>query len=695
MAFTKRLYRLFLFLGLHFLLAMIVLLLVRQYLGEGETLLADFTGAVIVAAVLLLLVGLIRPKAFFFFLGPQASRGWLFIWLTLVTGAVITVMLVREGRLYALYGATFHPAARPEPQMVTVPDADGKSGAALAYPGEVVLIMKPGENLLTARGVIRQYGGQMIARLPALGVYLVGVTAGQEAEFITAAQKDARVGVAGPNLVIQGTDAEPVRLTKDGQDVRGLVALIGGAAAGQPVVMAQLDDFLGSRHGADVQKIGLSLAAGQNPLSVQVGQLPCGGGQPALCSSSDESLDGLAAVIAGAELNHQKVVINLSWGAPPPRTENSHKLTEGSASRENAWALAAYEDYFREVAALLDASSWASKGNVVLSLSAGNGALLVDEIKAKQDDEKVLANGRVDVGPAMVRLRQTYPEVLRKNLVVCGALEHGGQLADYTNFGEGVLYAAVPTGQRGTSFAAPQCWGASFNAWKEDSTRSSADVVTALYGSTAASKSGVPVLNPARAVAVFRKEVPPTVVEPAAGTAAPEAPGSSCNGQYFNPCPAGKKFYCPPVGGAAQCVPEEYRSCQGQWWAPCADSSTVWTCTDTGAECQPKDQPAAAPSSQSAPTPPTSPAPEPAPTPAPSPVPAPTAPQHYPCVGNAACNTYSAGHCGNAGALCATDGTCHCALPTQFGGWTRCPCSGGYTCFGNYCGTTAGGWPNE
>ena len=62
------------------------------------------------------------------------------------------------------------------------------------------------------------------------------------------------------------------------------------------------------------------------------------------------------------------------------------------------------------------------------------------------------------------------------------------------------------------------------------------------------------------------------------------------------------------------------------------------------------------------------------------------------CTHNADCNGYAWRHCTphDAGALCGSDGLCHCNL-IQDGFWVNCPCPSGYICIGRYCGAEVGG----
>lgn len=119
--------------------------------------------------------------------------------------------------------------------------------------------------------------------------------------------------------------------------------------------------------------------------------------------------------------------------------------------------------------------------------------------------------------------------------------------------------------------------------------------------------------------AAATEDEPPAVAAPVTKKqsvkAAPTGTGSNdgvkCNGVVWNPCPAGQEFYCPPSGGDATCHPPSHKFCNGQWWAPCEDSSTEWVCTSSGAICQYKETtPPAGSGSDVAPAPVVEPSPQ-------------------------------------------------------------------------------------
>lgn len=661
---------------------------VSKLLGdEGTTLLEELDGVLIVVSLALIAVSLVRPSLFRVFLGARATRARLVFCFVAAIVASTALMVNVEEKQGLLYGATFYEGPYPEPQEVVFPGDGEETAEVLAFPGQVVIVMVPDTSFYAAHRIVRAAGGEILSRVPRLGLYLVSVPVGKEAEFVAAVQEDAAVAEASPNLVLETAGEQIVDLSAKGKTPRGLIpALISGTTLDKKVILAQVDAFVGDDHGHLVRGVRETLTGVEDTLSVAAGGLPCGWMLPALCSSSAASLDALAAVMAGAEMNGQKVVINLSWGPTVPRTENRLKLVEGAAEGANAWALPAYEKYYRALAATLDASSWARAGNVLVAKSAGNGVKLVDEIKEDKKKEKVLASGGVDIAPALARLREKHPGVMGTNLVVCGALDAQGRRGSYSNFGGEMVYARVPAGLRGTSFAAPQCWGAAYNAWKEDPTRSSADVLAALTGSAKKNARGWPELDPAGALVRFRGESQSSTAQK------PASDGLMCNGTSWEPCPKGEIFYCPPGGGSASCHAPDAKLCNGEWWSSCA-AGQKWVCGKSGATCEPIEVKKATPAGEDPPVAP--PAPVPAPQPQPEPAPAPAPPEHYACRINADCNTYGWHHCDNHGAFCSAAGTCHCPIPTEFGGWVKCPCPSGYMCIGNYCGAEVGGWPNE
>lgn len=550
--------------------------------GEGLSRLSDLGGAFLIASAVLLLAGLIKPSLFAFFVGRRATRPRLSAWFIFLSVAMLVIVIAKEGNRNLLYGATFFTGARPQPIEVTFPDEAGQAVAVMAYPGQIILAVAPDTSLMEARALLRTFGGRLIARIPLLGIYLVEVPAGAEATVIANARANPKVTHASPNLVLEAAETPPVDLTDKGVNPAGMVpALISGTTLSQKIIMAQLDNFLTSSHGEDVRTTRESITGSADSLRIHIGGLPCGRMPAALCSSSDQSLNGLAAIIAGAELNQQKVTINLSWGPVPPQTTNEAQFTATGASGANAWALPAFETYYRQLMTVLQASEWAQAGNVLVNKSAGNGVVLVKAGAAA-------GNGGVDLNAALDRLATQYPDVMGKSMVFCGALAGNGSRAAYSNFGRAVIFAPVAASKPGTSFAAPQCWGASYNAWNENQQLSAAQIAKAMAETAKPNAHGLAVLDPAGVRSALQSPVAPAVPAPTPPRSTPPAKqGPTCHGKIWPPCPKGYKFYCPPEGGEPSCNPEENTNlCNGQWWPPCTAGYT-WSCTARGGECTP------------------------------------------------------------------------------------------------------------
>ena len=222
--------------------------------------------------------------------------------------------------------------------------------------------------------------------------------------------------------------------------------------------------------------------------------LPNSGPSAAQAPSSGQAVAGMAAAIAGAQINRQKVVINASWG-PKPSTRTQRLDTNGPGS--NAWAVDAWERFHKSILDVLAASDWAAGGNVILSKSAGNGAKFVDPTGAQLGP-----SSGIDITAALNRLASDpkYGPILRDNVIFFAALEADGSLAHYTNHGSGVIYGTEPTGLRGTSFIAPQGTGAILNAWNQFGELSSSQIKEALESAVRTNGQGFSVLDVERTV---------------------------------------------------------------------------------------------------------------------------------------------------------------------------------------------------
>lgn len=429
------------------------------------------------------------------------------ICLSAVSSVIAALILKQNPKI--LDNAIFYSGQRPEPANITFTDVDGGSITLQAYPGQIHLAVQPKTPVSKVKGLIGQYGGKIASRIPALGIYLIEIKPGSEASFISGVQKDSVVLNASPNPLIQlseyEVDLSDKGLTGKGQDIEKIAtALLKTPDPGAKVIMAQLDDFR-NPHGADVQAVMQKITGTGNTLKVHLGALPCGGLNPGLCSSGDQSIRGLAAVIAGAEINQQQVSINMSWGVSP--TVSSPELFE-QAKGPNSWAAKSWANYTEQILDVLAASDLAKNGQVVLNKSGDNGVTLVN------NKGQVMNNTGVDTSAALEKWNNNprYQSVLKNNVLFYGALEPNGTRAQYSNFGPGFIWAVAP--KPGTSFVAPQGWGTTYGALKANSALKSGQVVKIVKETAAKNGSGFNVLNTTKVLEQAKLSAPPASSQP-------------------------------------------------------------------------------------------------------------------------------------------------------------------------------------
>lgn len=406
-----------------------------------------------------------------------------------VISSVIAVLIFKQNPK-VLDNAIFYTGQRPEPADISFTNANGDQITLQAFPGQIHLAVQPKTPVSKVKGLIGQYHGKIIGQIPSLGIYLIEIKPGSEANFITGVQKDPVVLNTSPNPLIQlseyEVDLSDKGITDKGQDISKIAtALLKSPDPGAKVIMAQLDDFR-NPHGNDVESVMQKITGTTNTLKVHVGSLPCGSLNPTLCSSGDQALRGLAAVIAGAEINHQQVSINMSWGVSP--TITSPELFE-QAKGPNSWATKAWANYTEQILDVLSASDLAKNGQVILNKSGDNGVTLVN------NKGQAINRTGVDTSTALEKWNNDprYQSVLKNNILFYGALEPNGTRAQYSNYGQGFVYGIAP--KPGTSFVAPQGWGTTYEALKANSSLGSGQVVKMVQETASKNSSGFNVIN--------------------------------------------------------------------------------------------------------------------------------------------------------------------------------------------------------
>ena len=474
-----------------------------------------------------------------------------------------------------LDSAVFYKGPRPAPSNVTFINPRGDSVTMLAYPGQVYISVVPRTDVATVQALVNQYGGVILSRIPALGLYLIQVPVGNEGNFISQIRQNPIVLNASPNPLLKLQEYALVDLSDTGKEPNELVvALLSSPDPNARVILAQLDDFV-DPHGNNVQAVRESITGIQDSLRVHVGNLPCSL-PTALCSSGDQALRGLTAIIAGAEINRQKVDINMSWGVNPATSDPSQFSTTNGAGA-NSWAVNEWEVYFRQTLDTLLASDWVKNGNVILNKSADNGAVLRDA------NGNVLDQVGIDITDAINRLRNDsrYGSIMNDVVTIYGAVNPDGTLASYSNLGPSVIYD-IPPSDPGTSYVAPKGQGATYVAWTALPDLSASQINRAVRTSANTNSNGLDILDVAGTLNEARR---------IAGVS--YCGDGTCNsnlGETTTTCPSD----CRPQGycGDGICDPnlgETTNTCPGDCPLACGDNF----CNVAGGELQscPQDCP--------------------------------------------------------------------------------------------------------
>lgn len=409
---------------------------------------------------------------------------------------VVGVVLILVGMGFYLYGgrgpvtmpdnvgvisgAIFSNRSEAAPVAIEYPiNKKGKTVRTLAYPGEINLFVKKGTSLATVENIVKQYNGKILTQIPKLGFYMIGVDAGSEASIIQKLINNQGTILlsAVPNLVVHGSAVVDLSGTGKTNPREIVTALISTPDPNAKVIVAQLDNFVpltkkdnntvniknydsfgsSNSHGAKVYDAMKSVLGNTPVMQVHVGGWPCDRMPAEYCSSAERTVNALAATIAGAEINGQKVTVNLSYNAAPQTTDPKEFA---AANLPNSWAAAQWQGYEEQLYGVLKSSDWAKNGKVILNQSAGNGVKLVDK------DGNVLDSDRLNVSGPINNLKQKYPEI-QGAVGFYGALNaKTGALEEYSNYGTGVTFVKLlPNSPPGTSFAAPLATAVGFKTW--------------------------------------------------------------------------------------------------------------------------------------------------------------------------------------------------------------------------------------
>ncbi len=286
--------------------------------------------------------------------------------------------------------AVRYPGPPPTPGNVTFKH-DGIDTTVSAFPGQVQVILDTPIPANTARSFLQGLGGTVLAQIPGVGYYLVGVGVGQESAYVDNVRKNTSVYLAFPHLA-------------------GLYGAVGATV---------VDDCDGS-HGAAVQKVltdrGVTINACRDD----------GDSRPISTWTIWETEKEIS------ERKTQPTLINISsyqgladsadWANQPPTVQRR--------------ALVEYEYDRKSLLKTISQMPLFYRDNLVITLCAGNNHMPLDTILAE-----ILAD------PALAG-------VLRNNVLIVGSKgQDFSNYASL--FLDDFAWVSNPESANGTSFAAP------------------------------------------------------------------------------------------------------------------------------------------------------------------------------------------------------------------------------------------------
>lgn len=580
---------------------------------------------------------LIFPSFFLIrFLGSK-HKGWkiLVIFLLFFVGFPLagyfsdTVKLFRPN---PLEGAVIYNGPMPEAQLIPLP-----SGEIISwFVGQANIFVEPKTEIQEVEALVSSINGKILTRIPEFGYYFIEVNENIE-EAIKTVESKPYVLAAEPNLILAPATNDPIDLSDASNDSTALTAtLLKSPDPSAGVISVQIDVFKGS-HAGVVNGVREATGAKGPVLQIDVSSVKCG---DLYCSSVDRVYAALASVLAGAQMNRQKVVVNIGL-AVMPFTNQSDIFNKENTTGSNSWATSQWESFAKGILQIIESSEWAKKDNVIVSQAAGNGACLLDKNNAPLDC------AGVDLSELML-----LNHLAEKGINIYG-VEQNGQPAHYSNHGQGVIMKEIPAGSSGTSMAAAQGWGETEKVWQANQFKKAKDIngllTTAICpgglqvcgkscipnnaeccnpnvyclkpnGSCLERKPGTCYICPVGqkfcgmfCVDVAKKcqqemveqELATTEAKPEQNqepiqkeqpiqnqkkTVSPNTTQNNqvktieCHGKQWTSCKSGEQFYC-PADGDPYCSTPGLKLCNGTYWQNCG-AGYNFVCTESGAICE-------------------------------------------------------------------------------------------------------------
>lgn len=263
-----------------------------------------------------------------------------------------------------LSSASFYTGSYATPTSVTYTGKSGSSTTVAAYPGQVLVFFASSTTESAASQTINAHNGTILAEIPTLGFYLVGVTPGTEASFIASVDAVAGVQDALPNQ--PGCEAQAVQLDSSWFTNRPVPLNLGPGA------------------------VIIDVGTGNHPQEVAGAETGSGGTVSVVLTNSDSqgNLPGssVAQMVAYATASSQlfqpgqPIFINLSaaGGFLPGDTQGANTFNWNTqsaavvAQRQQAW-----QSYLQGVLDTLISLPPDVQNNIVFTTAMGNGGTVL------------------------------------------------------------------------------------------------------------------------------------------------------------------------------------------------------------------------------------------------------------------------------------------------------------------------------
>jgi len=334
-------------------------------------------------------------------------------------------------------GVVVYDGDYPAVTKVTYITKDGTTIADMdAYAGLVVILAKKGTTKETVSAGVGSLGGELVMGLPICGIYWARITEGSEASFISSLLDESWVDDAFPCV--------PIDLAQEGAAYVDAEQTSGwfwdaydsfALDSNQVIIDAWSNDGY-TYHGTDVSQIASSCSssATASKSEVDVYYQPSGTGKGYINSGS--IVPAIALAMINANDADRVTAINLSIGYKDdfPDGVDRHGV-------ESSDVTTIQEGEYQFLAGILHSMETMGQpylDHILISIAAGNMG--------------------VDLTKKLQLLQELYPNAW-DHVIIAGGLDGNDlRIREFNDSDnpDDIIYAQMPAGLNGTSFAAPQ-----------------------------------------------------------------------------------------------------------------------------------------------------------------------------------------------------------------------------------------------